>query len=186
VDFNRHTNLIGSHSFLSPSNNAWVNYDEDKLDRAYVSALAAKRGTDLHNLARDLIRLGVKLPSSSKTLNLYVNDAIGYRMTPEQMLYYSPNCFGTTDTISFRRSMLRIHDLKTGITPSSPVQVKVYAALFCLEYRMRPFDIKMELRLYQSDDIHVVEPDPDEIFHIMDRIVTFDKRINAIREEAHR
>lgn len=182
--FNAHSNLIGNHAFLSPSNNSWVNYDEDKLDRTYVAAMAAKRGTDLHNLARDLIRLGVKLPSSSKTLNLYVNDAIGYRMTPEQTLFYSSNCFGTTDAICFRRNMLRIHDLKTGITPSSDTQVKVYAAIFCHEYRFRPFDIKMELRLYQSDDIRVIEPDPDEIFHIMDRIVTFDKRINAIRLEA--
>ncbi len=89
--FNKHSNLIGQHAFLSASKYSWINYDEDKLDRVYVAALAAKRGTELHVLAHELIRLGVKLPKSPKTMNLYVNDALGYRMTPEQIVYYSDN-----------------------------------------------------------------------------------------------
>lgn len=182
--FNTHTNVPGSHAFLSPSNYHWINYDEDKLARTFVASMAAKRGSELHALAHQLIRLGVKLPSSSKTLNVYVNDAIGYRMTPEQPLYYSPNCFGTADAISFRRNLLRVHDLKTGAMPCSEVQLKVYAALFCLEYRHKPFEIKTEVRIYQNDEIRAYEVDPDETFHIMDRIVTFDKQIEAIRKEA--
>ena len=182
--FNAHTNLTGTHAFLSASNYHWVNYDEDKLDRAYVASMAARRGTELHALAHNLIKLGVKLPSSSKTLNLYVNDAIGYRMVPEQPLFYSNNCYGTADCIGFRRNLLRVHDLKTGATPASTMQLKVYVALFCLEYKFKPFAITTEVRIYQNDEIVTEEVDPDETFHIMDRIITFDKRINQIRMEA--
>ena len=181
--FNAHSNLVGLHAFLSASKYHWINYDEDKLDRLYLASLAAQRGTDLHAFAHQAIRLGVKLPRGQKTLSLYVNDAIGYRMTPEQILYYSDNCYGTADVISFRRMTLRIHDLKTGVTPTSEHQLEVYAALFCLEYRMRPFDIAIELRIYQSDEVRVYTGDPDVIAHIMDKIITFDKRINAIRAE---
>lgn len=182
--FERHSELAGKHAFLSPSKYSWVNYDEEKLDRAFVAAMAAQRGTDLHALAHKCITLGVPLPNTKKTLNRYVNDGIGFKMTPEQPLYYSDNCFGTADTISFRRNMLRVSDLKTGISPTSEHQLEVYAALFCLEYRMKPFDIGIELRIYQSDEVRIYEADPDDIFHVMDRIIVFDKRINLIRQEA--
>ncbi len=182
--FNPHTNLIGQHAFLSASKYHWINYDDEKIDRVYIAALASKRGTELHEFAHEAIRLGVKLPRTAKTLHLYVNDAIGFRMTSEQVLYYSDNCFGTADSISFRRNMLRIHDLKTGVTPTSEHQLEVYAALFCLEYRIKPVEIETELRIYQNDEVMVYEADPDTITHIMDKIITFDKRIAAIRLEA--
>lgn len=183
--FRQHSaQLTGAHAFLSPSNYYWVNYDDDKLDRAYFEAMAAKRGSDLHDLACRLIKLGVKLPSNGKTLNMYVNDAIGYRMSPEQTLYFTENCFGTADAISFRRNVLRVHDLKTGLTPASMKQLEVYAAIFCLEYNKRPFEIEMELRLYQNDVVEVYKPEADAIIHVMDRIITFDKRIREIRMEA--
>jgi hypothetical protein len=183
MNFNKHLNLVGRHAFLSASKYHWINYNEDKLDFAFTAAMAAQRGTELHSLAHDLIRLGVKLPKSSKTMNLYVNDAIGYRMTPEQPLFYSENAFGTAD-VAFRRQQLRIHDLKTGVTSTSEHQLEVYAALFCLEYRFKPFEIEIELRIYQNDEVRIYEADPDDIFHIMDKIITFDKRITAMREEA--
>jgi hypothetical protein len=184
VNFTSHSHLVGKHAFLSPSNYHWVNYDEDKLDRVFFTNMAAQRGTELHALAHNLIRLGVKLPDTSSTLNQYVNDAIGYRMTPEQMLYYSDNCYGTADSICFRNNKLRIHDLKTGINPASEKQLEVYAALFCLEYKIKPFEFDTELRLYQNDDVQVFVPDVDAIFHIMDRIMTFSKRIDYLRMEA--
>lgn len=182
--FNTHSHLEGRHAFLSPSKYHWTNYDEEKLDRMYVMHMAAKRGSDLHDLAHRAIRLGVKFSKSPTTLNLYVNDAIGFRMTPEQALYYSDNSFGTADTISFRKGVLRIHDLKTGVIPSSMRQLEVYAALFCLEYERKPFDISIELRIYQNDEIQVAHPDHDRILHVMDKIITFDKRIAALRMEA--
>lgn len=182
--FNTHFRLRDKHAFLSPSKYHWVNYDEEKLDRAYIAHLASRRGTELHKLAHDLIRLGVKLPRTATTLNAYVNDAIGYRMTPEQPLYYSDNAFGHADCISFRRNKLRIHDLKTGVTPASEKQLEVYAGLFCLEYKMPPNDFDIELRIYQNDEVQVFEPDADTIFHVMDRIITFDKRIETMKEEA--
>lgn len=182
--FNSHSNLAGSHAFLGASKYHWINYTDEKLDRTYVAALAAQRGTELHQFAADAIRLGIKLPGNGKTLSRYVNDAIGFRMQPEQILYYSDNCFGTADAIGFRRNVLRIHDLKTGVTQTSHHQLEVYAALFCLEYGFKPMDIDIELRIYQNDEIGVWEGDSDQITHIMDKIVTFDRRINAIRNEA--
>lgn len=182
--FNQHSQLAGKHAFLSASKSSWINYDEDKLDRVFLSNLAAKRGTDLHALANDLIRLGVRLPETPTTMNLYVNDAIGFRMTPELTLFYSVNCFGTPDAISFRRNKLRIHDLKTGTFHTSERQLEVYAALFCLEYGFRPFDIEIELRIYQNDEARIYEADPVTIDLIMEKIKTFDKRIDQLREDA--
>lgn len=183
MNFNRHSTLIGAHAFLSPSDYHWVNYDDEKLARVFHTKMAARRGTELHDLAHRCIKLGVKLPTSKKTLNLYVNDGIGFKMTAEQILFYSDNCFGTADLIGFRNNVLRIHDLKTGITEASFHQLEIYASLFCLEYRFKPNQIKMELRIYQNDGVRVYEPDSDEIFHIIDKIITFDKLINEFRAE---
>jgi len=181
--FNKHSNLEGCHAFLGASKYHWINYDEDKLIETYNRAMAVQRGTELHDLAARCINLGQKLPKSKKTLNMYVNDAIGYRMTPEQILYYSPNCFGTADAVSFNNNLLRIHDLKTGMTPAHMEQLVIYASLFCLEYRVRPGDIDFELRIYQSDDILIANPTVEDIGPVMDKIITFDKIIENIRRE---
>lgn len=184
MNFNKHSELAGQHAFLGASKYHWINYDDEKLDRVYRQALAAQKGTALHEFALRAILLGIKLPRTPKTLNMYVNDAIGYRMVPEQILFYSDNAFGTSDTISFRKSVLRIHDLKTGVIPASVHQLEVYAALFCLEYRVIPGAIEIELRIYQNDEVQIFIPDLDDITHIMDKIVTFDTRINVLRMEA--
>ena len=42
----------------------------------------------------------------------------------------------------------------------------------------------MELRIYQNDEVKVYEPESDDIFHVMDRIITFDKRLRDLREMA--
>lgn len=180
--FKEHYNLQGKHAFLSPSSYHWINYDEDKLTDRFTTAMAAARGTALHEFAKDAIELGVPLADNGQTISLYVNDAIDYRMTPEQVLYYSDNCFGTADAISFNGSFLRIHDLKTGVTPTSEHQLEVYAAIFCLEYGYNPFDLQMETRIYQSDEIRCYEPDPGDIIHIMDTIIQFDKRIELLKD----
>ena len=181
--FNKHFNLEGSHAFLGASKYHWVNYDENKVADSYLRFLATRKGTVLHDFAAQCILLRQKLPKSKKTLNAYVNDAIGFRMTPEQTLYFSDNCFGTTDAISFVNNTLRIHDLKTGVTKASFKQLEVYTALFCLEYEYRPGDIKIELRLYKDDDVEVLIPELDSIAHIMDRIITFDKIIEKMKVE---
>ena len=181
MNFNSHSQLEGQHAFLSASKYHWINYDEEKLALAFKKFQAIQRGTDLHALACDLIRLGVKLPKSNKTLNRYVNDAIGFGMQPEQILYYSDNCFGTADAIGFSKNFLRIHDLKTGVEPASRKQLLVYDSLFCLEYHVNPHDIGNELRLYQSDDVDVFSSDPDEIWDIMQKIISFDKTIDELK-----
>jgi hypothetical protein len=177
--FNRHSDLEGKHAFLSPSYYHWLNYTDEKLEARYASVTASRRGTDLHNLAHEAIRLGIKLSRAEKALSTYVSDAIRFGMDCEQTLFYSDNCFGTADTISFRRGKLRIHDLKTGVTRTSEKQLEIYAALFCLEYSILPQDIDIELRIYKRDEILVYEPDPYAIEVIMDRIVDFDNRIEA-------
>lgn len=185
MNFNTHSAIEGKHAFLSPSSYHWINYDEQKLDARWTANRAAARGTSLHDLAHQAIRLGVKLSTANKTLSMYVTDGIGYKMNVEQPLYYSDNCFGTADTISYRRKTLRIHDLKTGMTKTSQKQLMVYAAIFCLEYGISPFDIDIELRIYQNEAVDVCIPDPDELLHIMDRIITFDRRIELLKEEAY-
>lgn len=183
MNFNEHSKLRGCHAFLSASSYHWLNYTDEKLLTTYSSLLAKQKGTELHDFAAKAIELGVKLPRSNKTLNMYVNDAIGFRMTPEQVLYYSDNCFGTADAISFRNNYLRIHDLKTGVTPAKMEQLLIYAALFCLEYRIKPSDIEIELRIYQNDACVFHKPTAEEIVPIMDKIVTFDKLIDKLKYE---
>ncbi len=181
--FNQHSELKDKHAFLSPSNYHWLNYDEMKLEARYTAAQAARRGSDLHDLAHQAINLGVKLAKSHNALASYVNDALNYKMSSEQALYYSDNCFGTADTISFRRNKLRIHDLKTGLTRTSEKQLEVYAALFCLEYDISPYDISIELRIYQNDEIRIYEPPPEAIESIMHIIVEHDQRIEEFRRQ---
>ena len=182
MNFNRHSNLEGQHAFLSASKYHWINYDADKLAESYLSFTAAQKGTELHSFAAQCIRLNQKLPRSSKTLNMYVNDAIGFMMTPEQVLYYSDNCFGTADAISFDGGFLRIHDLKTGETPAHMEQLYIYSALFCLEYGFDPSQIKTELRLYQNNEITAENPQPDLIISVMDKITEFDQIISEIKK----
>lgn len=183
MNFNRHFALEGQHAFLGASKYHWINYSDDKLAKSYSSFLASQKGTRLHEFAAECIRLGQKLPKSKKTLNMYVNDAIGFKMTPEQILFYSENCFGTADAISFRNRILRIHDYKSGEIKAHMEQLKIYDALFCLEYHINPGEINHELRIYQSDEILYHQPTAEEIVPIMDKIITFDKIITKLKAE---
>lgn len=183
MNYNRHSNLEGKHAFLSPSSYHWINYSEEKLAQRFESAMSARRGTQLHDFAHEAIKLGIRLPDEPKTLNMYVNDAIGYRMQSEMALYYSENCFGHADALVFRNGLLRIHDLKNGITPASPHQLEIYAAIFCLEYVISPHEIDIELRIYQNDEVSAFEPFPITIVHLMDRIILFDQKLNQLKEE---
>ena len=183
MNFNKHFDLEGQHAFLGASKYHWVNYSEEKLVESYSKAVAAQKGTVLHDYAAQCIKLGQKLPKSQKTLNMYVNDAIGFKMTPEQVLFYSENCFGTTDAIGFRNKFLRVHDYKSGVTPAKMEQLYIYVALFCLEYRIKPSEIDIETRLYQLDEVIIDNPTAEIIVPIMDKIVTFDKLITKIKLE---
>jgi len=105
-------------------------------------------------------------------------------MSPEVVLFYSPNAFGTVDAIAFRYRILRISDLKTGATRVSEHQLEVYAALFCLEYEVDPFSLRgIELRLYKDRSVFLFDTDPSIIKGIMDKIIKFDIILNRLREE---
>lgn len=175
----------GAHAFLGASKYSWLNYDEEKLSSMYRNYRQAQvLGTRLHALACEHILLGIRMPKTRTTLNMFINDAIGYKMQPEQVLYYSENCFGTADAISFKEksSSLRIHDLKTGITPASFKQLEIYAALFFLEYDVKPEDIETELRIYQNDEVQIFSATAEDIRPVMETIVNFDKIINSINQ----
>lgn len=182
MNWNAHWNLKDKHAFLGASKWRWVNYDTDKIISLYQSDELIKRGTRLHALAAGMISEGIRADRVKKTFNMYVNDAIKYKMSPEVVLYYSDNIFGTTDAIAFdpEKHFLRIHDLKTGETPAHMEQLMIYAALFCLEYRQDPSDIDIELRIYQNNEIVVSnkETDPELsnwIKDIMHKAIEIDK-----------
>lgn len=180
MNFIKHSNLEGLHAPFSPSQSSWLRYSDEKVLSVFLNRKAAEMGTKLHAWAKQTIDLGIKQPRSSKTLYAYVNDAIGYRMSTEVVLFYSEFFFGTADAISYRkekdRMVLRIHDLKTGTTKVSMEQLMIYAALFCLEYKVKPGEIDMELRIYQNDLPPITHnPTADEILPIMDTIIRFNK-----------
>ena len=183
MNFVKHLNLNGLHAPFSPSQSSWLRYDDSKALEIYNNKKAAEIGTKLHAWAKDTIDLGIKQPKSKKTIYAYVNDAIGYRMSTEVVLYYSDRFFGTADAISFRDGVLRIHDLKTGKLPVHMEQLEIYAALFCLEYKVKPGDIQIELRIYQNDEIIYHNPTAEDIVPIMDKIVHLDKLLSKIDEE---
>lgn len=181
MNFNSHSDLKDAHSFLSPSNYHWLNYTPEKLTAVYNNQKAKEEGTILHAFAAIAIEKRLKQANQKKALNMFVNDAIGFKMTPEQVLYYSHNSFGTADAISFKDSVLRIHDLKTGITKPSFKQLDIYAALFCLEYGIDPTTIRVEERMYQGNGFEVSIPEPLYIRDIMDKIQEFDVILENIK-----
>lgn len=183
MNFNKHYNLEGLHAPFSPSQSHWLRYDDDKVMEVFMNKKAAEMGSRLHQWAKDTIDLGIKQPRSKKTIYAYVNDAIGFKMDTEVVLFYSKRFFGTADSICFRNGVLRIHDLKTGKTPVHMEQLEVYAALFCLEYKVKPGDIKMELRIYQNDGVIIHNPTVEDIAPIMDKIIHLDKILERIDEE---
>ena len=184
MNWNNHSTLSGLHAFMGASKYHWINYSDDHLIESYRNYKAAERGTELHEFAAQCIKLRQKLKGTANLAN-YVNDAIGFGMSPEVILYYSEYCFGTADAIKFdeKKSFLRIHDLKTGSIPAHMEQLEVYAALFCLEYHVKPGDIGMELRIYQNDDVSIFEPSVENIVPIMDKIITGTKLLRGINEK---
>lgn len=191
--FEQRSDLKGKHAFLSPSKSSWMNYDDDKLIATYKNSMATDIGTILHGYAADRIihrakmnkyekqdvRLELlrhKIPDQLINVELYydnlvayVNDAIGFGLTPEVILYYSDYAFGTTDSIRFdeKNKFLRIHDYKSGYSKVHMEQLEAYAALFVLQYGKKMGftinDISMELRIYQSPEVVVLNSDDTSI-----------------------
>lgn len=181
--FNNHAKLEGLHAPFSPSQSSWLRYDDSKAIEVLTNMRAKEKGTRLHAWAKETIDLGLRQPRSDKTLYAYVNDAIGYRMDTEVVLFYSERFFGTADAISFKKNFLRIHDLKTGKSKVSMDQLEIYAALFCLEYGYKPDSIQIELRIYQNDKVIVHVPEPEDILQIMDHIEYLDKALSDYEKE---
>lgn len=197
MQWNDHWKLEGKHAYLGASKYHWINYDEEKLRRNFTNQLKAQEGTELHELAKLLIRKKIKLRQNGQTFNSYVNDAISFGMDPEMPLAYNVDRFGDSDffgcpdAISFRvypdeGPVLRIHDLKTGVHLGNMKQLRVYAALFFLEYgklyKVKPHDVKIILRIYQNDTFVQEFADPVEIVRIMEWGKKADKIIKEMKE----
>lgn len=182
MNFKRHSNLAGEHAFLSPSYYHWINYSPDRLVQRWYTYQAALLGTVHHAYAAEQIAQRI-VQDGDSLLDRYINECITFRMTPEVVLFYSENCFGTADAIAFQRNILRVSDLKTGVSPTSVHQLEVYTALFCLEYEVDPYDIKIELRIYQGDEVRLYDGDPDDIIAIQKKIIIFDHRLNQLKRE---
>lgn len=201
--------LPGSHAILGGSRYGWLNYDYDKMFAYLQSTYATTIGTLIHELAAKLIKTKIKISKNDarKMIMLhlldnkvpralidierylpnfvaYVNDAIGFDMRPEQVLKYSENAFGTADAIHFneKKGFLRIHDYKSGVTQPSLHQLEIYAALFCLEYKIAPKDISTELRIYWSSELITGLPTAADIVPVMDQIITLDNYLKSIKE----
>ena len=197
--FNDHSNLKGKHAILGASKHSWLNDDDDKLLQRYVNSFATEIGTAVHEYACKRIERRLQLLDNISEKNAllmhlldkdipwrvieidrlfynlmpYVNDAIGYKMTPELILYYSDFSYGTADALSYSRNTLRIHDLKTGTTPADMDQLMIYAAWFYLEYRKQVNfqKSKTELRIYQNNEVLCYTPTNQDISGIMEKIV---------------
>lgn len=217
MNYEKHLNLKDKHALLGASRYSWLNKDDEQLVDFFARQYITSIGTGLHDIARKHIKHGFKITKASKkevllsliedyhipgtaidraidfdavfeNFAVYTNDAIGYRMIPEQILYYSDNCFGTVDAISpldsiFKNKLIRIHDLKTGKTPAHMDQLLIYLALFCLEYHIKPFDIEAELKIYQDNEIISYIPAVEDVAPIMDRIISADRLIKMNKED---
>lgn len=176
MNWKQYSKLTNTHAFLSPSRHYWLNYTDEKLLESYKNHQRIALGTRLHALASELIQLARLQPQTADSFNAFVNDGIGYGMSSEVILYYSPRCYGTADAIKYEDDVLRIHDLKTGKTPGSMKQLLIYAALFCLDYQVDALDLKgIFLRIYQNEEVIEMEPRPQEIFEVSRRIIYLDK-----------
>ena len=179
------------------------------LMRRCMSEYSATAGTVIHDYAQQRIKNNLPMSDNEQnavilellrngvptyaidiyqfyqTLVEYVNDTIEYGMDTEVTLYYSDNAFGTTDAIKYYRRNLRIHDLKTGLKPAGFDQLVVYAGYFFLEYgkkmKLKPENVDTELRLYQSSEISICHPDPNDIYAAIDKIIELDPIIDIFK-----
>lgn len=209
--WNQHSNLTGKHAKLSPSQYYWINDQPEQFYQRTMNSYAAEIGTALHDVARKFIKHHFKMSRNDKkavvldlidsgipdrvidymdfdvifaNLIAFVNDANSYGMSPEVVLYYSDNCFGTTDAIGYHEfdRFLRVHDLKTGVTKPSIEQLMIYAALFCLEYRIKPEDLKgTELRIYKNTEVLVHQPTAEELNVYISNIKERDRQLDEIK-----
>jgi hypothetical protein len=206
--WNDHHELEGKHAFLGASNFHWINWTDEEFENHYYNQYSTVIGTAIHELAHDCIMSRTHLTKHDKnTINItlyhayvpldsfdpyiilnnlipFIDDAIGYHMSSEILLYYNEFCFGTTDAICFNESekKLRIHDLKTGEGIAHIEQLLLYSALFCLEYSKDPSKISTELRIYQNSQVSVFVPTSEQITRLMDLIRLRTSNIVSIHE----
>lgn len=209
--WNDHSKLQGLHAFLGASQYHWINWDDETLEKRFRSSYATEIGTIIHELASECIKNKIKIGENDVNLieftlakngipksvydssailnNLipFVNEAINYHMSSEVLLYFSKYCFGTADAISYDEvnKILRIHDYKSGKIEAHMEQLKIYAALFCLEYHKDPKKMKqIELRIFQNSEMVecILTPDTQEIDKFMKLIQDTSRKAQLLFE----
>ena len=60
--------------------------------------------------------------------------------------------------------------------------MEFYLDRICLEYKVRPGDIDIEVRVYKNDEVVCHNPTAEDIVPIMDKIVHLNKIIEKIDE----
>ena len=73
--------------------------------------------------------------------------------------------------------------MKTGVVPAKMEQLMIYAALFCLEYSVKPGDIKIETRIYQNNEVLIDNPTAEIILPIMDKIRKYSKILKDLQND---
>lgn len=202
-----YSRLKDAHAFCGASNYRWRNYDAEKLIQSKINSYAKEIGTLLHKRAEHYILKPKKMIKSSKisiydyltidndipesaididrlfpNLMNYVNETISFGMDPEITLYFSDELFGKADAISWEDGVLRISDLKTGDTPASFMQLENYATFFCLDYKIKPSQIKkLEFRIYQNNEVLFADPDPHILNPIIEQAIEFNKILSDFK-----
>lgn len=197
IKWNIHKEYEGKHALMGASNPHWLNYDSKAFENKYYSRYSQEIGTALHQLAHDCIVGRIKLSKHDthlvemalfkafipkdaydpniilKTLMPFVNDAIGFHMSSEILLFVNEFCFGTTDAIVYNEyeKILRIHDYKSGSIPGKIEQIYIYMAMFCIEYNIDPRKLNLiEARIYQNCECLIDNPPAEVILNIINII----------------
>ena len=161
--FNKHSELEGRHAILSPSKHYWLNYDDEGLMRNYISSFATDIGTLVHEYASDRIkyRLPIDIENEEAKNGLLMHllkNGIPFRVIDLDRLFYNLVPY-VNDAIGYRMASMD--------------QLLCYAGLFFLEYKRdyRPQTMKVELRIYQNQEVLVNQPSSEEVKAVMDKII---------------
>ena len=83
--FNDHSELVGTHALFSPSQPAWLRYEDEKIAERVLNQYRAALGTEIHEFAAQSIKLNHKI-TNIKTLIHGVENYIYTKYT-----FTSPN-----------------------------------------------------------------------------------------------
>ena len=69
IILNDHKNLAGQHALFSPSQSAWLRYDNDQIAERIVSQNRTALGTEIHEFAAQQITLNIRVTNNRALAN---------------------------------------------------------------------------------------------------------------------